>query len=298
MKKHAYCIIAHADPDCLRTLLDLIDDTRNDIYLLLDRKSDRRFFGKLDVSRAKLVELPATVDIRWGDISMVEGELMLFEQVLASGEEYSYVHLLSGADLPLKTQDEIHSYCSGLPEGTNLVSVSRNPDHLRDLRYKTLYRHYFNRYYKSGRRWKKVGLRVWRFLTIVAQQGLGIRRQWKGYTLGKGDQWGSMSQEFVRYLVERKEMILKEFRHVFCADEIYKQTLLLSSRFAASRIVGRDAGEESLRAIDWKRGDPYIWHREDCESLLASGKLFGRKFSTQTDRDAVGFIRERLLRRR
>ena len=86
MNKHAYCIIAHADPDCLRTLLSLLDDSRNDIYLLIDRKSDRGKFGDLRLSRARLTELPRTVDIRWGDISMVEAELELFERVAASGE--------------------------------------------------------------------------------------------------------------------------------------------------------------------------------------------------------------------
>lgn len=295
MNKHAYCIIAHADPDCLRTLLSLLDDSRNDIYLLIDRKSDRGKFGDLRLSRARLTELPRTVDIRWGDISMVEAELELFGRVAASGENYSYVHLLSGADLPLKSQDYIHAYCESLPAGTNLVSVSRDPGDLRDLRYKTIYRHYLNRHYKSARRWRKVGMKTWRLLTIIAQQALGIRKSWKGYTLGKGDQWGSMSMDFVRYLVERKEWILREFKYVFCADEIYKQTLLLSSPMASTRVVADEEREECKRAIDWGRGAPYTWRREDCEGLLASDKLFGRKFSTQTDRDAVEFIRDSLL---
>lgn len=38
MNKHAYCIIAHNDKFCLETLLNLLDDKRNDIFLLIDKK--------------------------------------------------------------------------------------------------------------------------------------------------------------------------------------------------------------------------------------------------------------------
>lgn len=39
MQKHAYLIIANRNPGQLQTLLTLLDDSRNDIYLLVDRKA-------------------------------------------------------------------------------------------------------------------------------------------------------------------------------------------------------------------------------------------------------------------
>ena len=39
MSKHAYLIVANSNLSVVRTALRLIDDIRNDIYLLIDKKS-------------------------------------------------------------------------------------------------------------------------------------------------------------------------------------------------------------------------------------------------------------------
>ena len=49
------------------------------------------------------------MDVRWGDISVVDAEFALFDEAYRRGE-YSYYHLLSGVDMPLKTQNYIHRF--------------------------------------------------------------------------------------------------------------------------------------------------------------------------------------------
>lgn len=41
--KHAYLIIAHNEPDVLKTLLFMLDDERNDIYLHVDVRAVELF---------------------------------------------------------------------------------------------------------------------------------------------------------------------------------------------------------------------------------------------------------------
>ena len=38
--KHAFLIMAHNEPAVLRTLLAMLDDPRNDVYLHIDRRAD------------------------------------------------------------------------------------------------------------------------------------------------------------------------------------------------------------------------------------------------------------------
>lgn len=38
MKKHAYLIIEHKDNFVLETLIELLDDSRNDIFIHIDKK--------------------------------------------------------------------------------------------------------------------------------------------------------------------------------------------------------------------------------------------------------------------
>ena len=39
MGKHAYLIMCHNNLEVLKTLVSLLDDSRNDIYIHIDRKS-------------------------------------------------------------------------------------------------------------------------------------------------------------------------------------------------------------------------------------------------------------------
>ena len=41
--KHAYLIIAHNEPNILKTLLLMLDDERNDVYLHVDARAVQRF---------------------------------------------------------------------------------------------------------------------------------------------------------------------------------------------------------------------------------------------------------------
>ena len=109
MNKHAYLIIAHTDYRQLLQLVKQLDDVRNDIYTHIDRKAS---FDdeEIQTSKAGLYILPQRLDARWGDFSLVEVEYLLFETAFSQGN-YSYYHLLSGMDLPIKSQDYIHSYC-------------------------------------------------------------------------------------------------------------------------------------------------------------------------------------------
>lgn len=68
MGRHAYCIIAHNDYYCLDKLISLVDDERNDIILVLDKKSELR---KMEIPKAKLsrIIMPENtqlIDIQWG----------------------------------------------------------------------------------------------------------------------------------------------------------------------------------------------------------------------------------------
>lgn len=39
----------------------------------------------------------------------------------------------------------------------------------------------------------------------------------------------------------------------------------------------------SLRLIDWKRGNPYVWRENDYEELMQAPHLFARKFDETVD---------------
>lgn len=108
-ERHAFLIFAHDRFELLETLLKLIDDERNDIFLHLDSKA-----GHVDVSRfirqcrhSRLIFIPR-IAVYWGHYSQVEAVLKAL--AVAAAGDYAYFHVLSGADLPLQNNDHFHAF--------------------------------------------------------------------------------------------------------------------------------------------------------------------------------------------
>lgn len=101
--------MAHNNFYILEKLLLLLDDPRNDIYIHIDKKiSDFNFGYFQNLCKASKVRYPQKrINVRWGTQSLVITELLLYKTAVAY-ESYQYYHLLSGVDLPLKSQHEIH----------------------------------------------------------------------------------------------------------------------------------------------------------------------------------------------
>lgn len=64
--------------------MKLLDDSRNDIYLHLDKKASAAIIEGLACEKSGLFFIPddKRVDVRWGDLSFVEAELTLFQEIL------------------------------------------------------------------------------------------------------------------------------------------------------------------------------------------------------------------------
>lgn len=127
MSKHAYLIIAHNNSYILNRLLNLIDDKRNDIFIHIDKKTEKKALLKgCDCpKKSNLFFCENRIDTKWGHISLVETELILFETARQRGS-YRYFHLLSGVDLPIKTQNYIHRFFEE-NDGTEFVGFDNRP---------------------------------------------------------------------------------------------------------------------------------------------------------------------------
>lgn len=110
MNKHAYLIMTHGDFLLLKKIIELLDDNRNDIFIHFDAKLgivDEEEFKKV-VKKSNLYFIKNRIDVKWGGASQVSAELELFKSAIEN--EYKYYHLLSGSDLPIKSQNYIHEF--------------------------------------------------------------------------------------------------------------------------------------------------------------------------------------------
>ena len=267
--KHAYLILAHHEFDLLRTLIGCIDDARNDIYVHIDRKV--KDLPELHADKAALHVLPERIDVRWGDYSMVEAEYALLAAAAANGP-YRYYHLLSGVDLPLKSQDYIHRFCEAHAgkEFIGYTLTEMSPEIARRMQRWHLFPRRFSR--------RRNGYSALRALALRAQEGLGIRRN-RGTDFKKGSQWVSITDGLVRFLLEQKDRARKTFTHTFVPDECFVQTLAWDSPFRSKLYDTESDGTGCMRAIGWRDGALIDWSAADYDMLAASPALFARKFN-------------------
>lgn len=278
--KHAYLIIAHNEPFVLRYLLTMLDDERNDVFLHIDRRSTKLYslFSEMQLQHARLFVLENRKAVHWGDISQVEVEYLLFETALKEGP-YAYYHLLSGVDLPIKSQDYIH-YFFQKNAGHEFVGFWWGKKHRRDLHRKVQRYYLFTSYLKEGSLCVHGATAFIRNMVLALQKAASYRRYKKG-KFCKGFQWVSITQDLCEYLVMEKSRVFRWFCYTLCPDEIFIQTIVWNSKFRSRLYNSENVVLGSMRAIDWHRGNPYVWGEEDEETLLNSPCLFARKFSEE-----------------
>lgn len=268
MTKHAYLILAHSDFLLLEYLLKALDDVRNDIYVHIDRKVAE--MPHLTCQYSKLYVLDNREKVYWGSLSMVKAEYHLFEAAYSNGG-YSYYHLLSGVDFPLKSQDYIHSFFSH-HNGVEFIGFTKAQQYELDKR--VCYYHLFPNLFRSS---VKI-LRIIRSVVLHLQISLKLRRN-TDICVKKGSQWVSITDNMVRELLEQKPVVLKRFRYTFCPDELFVQTVSWNSSLRCNVFDTEDDGHGCMREIGWKNNQLLPWTEADYEFLINSERIFARKFS-------------------
>ncbi|CDN75279.1 beta-1,6-N-acetylglucosaminyltransferase [Elizabethkingia anophelis] len=271
--KHAYLILAHNEFDILKCLLQCLDDKRNDIFIHFDYKLTQ--IPELQTKYANLFIIENRIDVRWGDVSVVEAEYVLFEAASRQGS-YAYYHLLSGVDMPLKSQDYIHNFFSE-NNGKEFIGFYQE-DAEKEIDCKVNRFHLFSKYFRSQNNLSFLLTKSLRFAFLKFQYLFGIRRN-KKISFKKGTQWISITDSFVKYVISKKDNVLKIYQNTFCSDEIFIQTLCWNSSFMDKIFNYRNEGDGCMRMIGWKDGVLYDWENKDYNILIVSRYLFARKFN-------------------
>ena len=293
--KHAFLIIAHKKWDQLKILIQMLDHPENDIYIHVDAKV--KSFPEMELLTAAVqsrVQIYSRYKVYWGSYELVQTEIHLFRE--ASKVHHDYYHLLSGMDLPIKKQEDIHHFFQQ-HKGFEFVHFNTDErlrtDH--EIQRRTRLYHYLQNY---RRRYKSQSLNgFFTFLeriSLVVQLIFGIDRMKKhpDLKIRYGSQWVSITEELVSYILTQEKLIEDVFRKTNCADELFIQTIVYNSVFKG-KLYDRGFGNDihaNMRLIDMQRGtngNPYIWKRNNWDEIVSSGCLFARKFDSDVDIEII-----------
>lgn len=289
--RHAFLIIAHNNWWQLKQLIQLLDAENHDIYVHIDKKS--KSFSEKDFSNLTAeskVYFFQKYEVFWGGFSQVQVELFLFEK--AYQQKYDYYHLVSGVDLPLKSNRKIDTFFEK-NQGKEFILYD-NEKLLNDpeISRRTKYYHYLQNYRRRySQKWKNDFFTFCERASLVMQIVLHVNRVKKlDWTVKYGSNWVSITNDLVAELLKQKEKITKVFSCTNCADELFVQTVAYNCGFKDRIYCPEDGMTENVRLIDWtrgKNGNPYTFRNQDYQSLKTNKNLFARKFSESVDKEII-----------
>ena len=291
---HAYMIIAHNQFELLEKLITALDDVRNDIFVHIDSKVknfDFDYFKGL-VRHSNLVFTDERINVTWGDYSQVKCEMLLIKTAVSfekPGKPYSYYHLISGVDLPIKSNNYIHNFFND-NEGKEFIHYTSNEvsqSSVNRVRYYHFFRSRRNTFTKLI---SQLLLKVQKMFKVNRLRGTGIKVQ-------KGSNWFSITGNLAHYVYNNMPEYERVFRYSYCADEVFIQTIVENSEFK-NNLYMPDCNNNHvacMRLIDWNRGNPYVWRKEDYDEIMSSPCIFARKFDINTDSEIIDLVLSSLI---
>ena len=285
--KHAFLIMAHKNYTQVDRLIDLLDHNDIDIFIHIDYKSDSYILPVCKKSR--LIQI-SSMNTNWGGYSLVECELRLIEEALLHGP-YSYIHLISGQDLPIKPIDEILSFFDSNNQRNyiHFNTPARSINDCSRVKY----------YYPFQDIRHRIIWRICQKAFLVVQKCFRIDRTRQYDVVFKsGSQWWSIRTDLAEYIVSKRELIHDLFAFTALCDEMFVQTLVYNSNFYNTVFIGEEYEKRSnQRLIVFSQGRPHIWTMDDVDEIKNSDLLFARIFDENVDSEIIDEIVKMVTRK-
>lgn len=269
--KQAILITAYTQLDFLKEIIGCFDNDF-DFFIHIDKKSNTE---GLQLEAFPNVRVYSKFRIEWGSVQHLNAILFLMAEAHNSGPGYSYYHLITGSDFPIKPLSEFKSFFSK-DNSNNYLEWFKlpRPTWVMEGGIERV------RYYWLGNSLFDIRGPIKWFVnkSLKVQRKLGIRRQFLSLfpsLYGGGGYW-SLTSDAIGYLLDTigQKRIMRYLKHTHCAEEILFQTLLLNSGSGLPII------NNTLRYSKWddKAKSPKYLEESDLDEILSSGCFFARKF--------------------
>lgn len=308
----AYHILCHDNFEQVTRLVDALY-TEQDVFLIDIDDGKRPDTSALEVVTDRPnVHVSHDANIGWGGSGTLRKTLNGAFNLLELDKEWDYYIVLSGQDLPLKSNDFIKEFLGrGAPGGTNYISCYQAPPLALDAveitnkgRKSFLWgdRGHTRVYAKPGAINPQVNMYA-RTLVDVAEAGedgavyVGTVDRFthqhretffQNTPYYTGANWFNLHRSLLEHMQTDPFTyeLFTELKTTFIPDEAFFQTYIMNSKFRDT--VSQDYGRLILRPGPVPRVK--VFDKDDSKVIAKSKALFGRKFDMRHDSDIVNEV--------
>jgi len=275
----AHLLLIHSDPQQAQRLVNRLHHANADVYIHLDAKVNMGEYAHIAEVTENVFFIQKRVSVIWGNYSMIEATLNGFAEILDTKKTYSHINLLSGADYPLKSAEEIQTFLFANADKTFMraLAIPQQWDEPLSRLQK----------YNLG----DFGIPGKHKLQALANKFLPARKVPKGIQIYGRSQWFTITPAAAKFAIDFLDAnpeVRRFFLLTWAADELIFQTILFNSPLRDTVV------NDHLRYIKFKRGDsrPQTLTIADIDTLVNSGKFYARKFSAEVDTTVMDHLDE------
>ena len=275
----------------LHTVQYLSSFEENVILIHVDKKADIEDFLILEKSNVFLI--PNRVEVDWGSVSQIESMLELMRFSLKF--QYDFFFLLSGDDIPLKTNSELRDFLSTFFD-YNFIAFDKKMTYER-VEGRVKYTHPSALFQRDSKLLNRL-IRKYFSLTknVFFKNESFEQNKYRLPRLYKGTNWLGLKIDSIKYILDyvgENDWFLKLFDASLCADEVFFHTIIKTN----PKIKIFDHPNypiPSLRYVDWPGPvAPKILGEEDISKMEGSGCFFARKIDANASPEFMtSFLRD------
>jgi len=305
----AYHILCHDNYEQVSTLLDSLYSV-DDVFLV---DVDPGLYGDTEAlsqwKKKPNIHFEFDANIGWGASGILRKTLLGSFKLLELDKKWSYYIVLSGQDLPLKSNDHIKSYLAkGINQKTNYIRCHKADEidlssvKISNKGKKTFCwgdRGHTRVFAKPGainpqddmyaRTFVDV-LEIGEDCSVYVGTADVLTRELRSNFFSKypyhiGANWFNLHRTLIEYM--RKDQFMLDLfgilKNTFIPEEAFFQTYIMNSKFRDT--INQNYGRLIIRPGSVPRVK--IFDMSDLEMIVGSDKLYGRKFDTRVDNQII-----------
>ena len=289
-----YCILAHKNPLQLKNLLSILDDEKSLFFIHLDKKVNQIEY-KMILQNSNCHFVKNRIACSWGKYSLVQAALNTMKEVQDymnnnySSSNYHFI-MLSGEDLPLKTNCYIHDYLESNIQ-TSFLNYWKLP---YDKWWNGGFFRFESFYFFDYKKHKKLNYWINRIIKKIHLNFLfplnRFRKYFPSFHIYGASQWMVLSKDLVAFVIEKNNSNSKFnsiFKYVLAPDELYFATLILNYDVDQQFVV--DNIPTHLVCFEGLEASPKYLDVQDLECNNSANLLFARKFDPDINQKTIDF---------
>lgn len=295
MYSKVYFILVHKKPAQLKELITLLQDGKSFFFIHLDKNVALNLFESIQ-QMERCYFINKREQSRWGGFGIVQAtlngmtEIQEFMEANHGTENYHCI-LLSGEDLPLKTNEKIHDFLENKQERSFIHHWKLPYEKWWNgglFRFESLYVFDYNKHPKVHF-WLNKIIRKSKldFLFPINR----IKKKHPDLDLYGSSQWMILSKKLMKSTVDKSndnQQLKKLFKYVLLSDELYIITLI--QNFIKDENVLIQNCPTHLIIFKDVNPNPQFLSIEDIQNNNKETTLFARKFDNAINGDAIAYI--------